>query len=297
MTDIDAANAAVILARRPDLPYDYLIVATGATHSLLRQRPVGGAGARAQDDRERHRDPQPRAAGLRAGRARDRSGEAARLAELRHRGRRSDRAWNWRARWARSPTTRCGTISATSIPREAQILLVEGEPRVLPGFPPDLSAKAEQQLIALGVRTRTSARVTEIDADGVTVKSGRQDERIATHTVLWAAGVRANTLGKVLGERAGAPLDQAGRVMVEPDLSIAGPSGDLRHRRPGQFHCIRAAKPLPGVAPVAMQQGRYVAKLIRAGESTAARAASRSTISTRATWRPSAATRRWPISA
>jgi NADH dehydrogenase len=146
-------------------------------------------------------------------------------------------------------------------PKESQILLVEGEPRVLPGFPPDLSAKAEKQLIQLGVRTRTDARVTAIDANGVTVTAGGREERIPTHTVLWAAGVRASRMGKVLAERAGAKLDRAGRVMVEPDLSVAGHPeifviGDL-----ATF--TQDGKTLPGVAPVAMQEGRYVARLIR----------------------------------
>ena len=155
-------------------------------------------------------------------------------------------------------------------PREAAIMLVEGEPRVLPGFPEDLSAKAERQLIALGVRTRTSARVTQIDASGVTVTLNGREEHIAAHTVLWAAGVRASRLGKVLAERAGAQLDRAGRVMVEPDMSVPGHPeifviGDL------STFTHQGGKPLPGVAPVAMQQGRYVARLI------ASRAAGRAT--------------------
>jgi NADH dehydrogenase len=147
-------------------------------------------------------------------------------------------------------------------PSEAQIVLIEGEPRVLPGFPADLSRKAERQLISLGVRPRTSARVTQIDPDGVTVQFAGGEERIATHTVLWAAGVRASRLGKVLAERTGAPLDRAGRVLVEPDLSVPGHPeihviGDL-----ASFN-HQNGKPLPGVAPVAMQQGSYVANLIQ----------------------------------
>jgi len=157
-------------------------------------------------------------------------------------------------------------------PREAAIMLVEGEPRVLPTFPEDLSAKAERQLIALGVRTRTSARVTQIDASGVTVTMNGREEHIAAHTVLWAAGVRASRLGKVLAERAGAQLDRAGRVMVEPDMSVPGHPeifviGDL------STFTHQGGKPLPGVAPVAMQQGRYVARLIAsraAGRASAA---------------------------
>jgi len=147
-------------------------------------------------------------------------------------------------------------------PAEAQILLIEGEDRVLPPFPADLSKKAEQQLVALGMRPLTGARVTNIDEGGVTVKLGDRERHIAARTVLWAAGVRASRLGKVLAERAGATLDRAGRVLVEPDLSIAGHPeihviGDL------SSFTHQGGKPLPGVAPVAMQQGRYVAEAIR----------------------------------
>jgi NADH dehydrogenase len=146
-------------------------------------------------------------------------------------------------------------------PAQAQILLVEGEDRVLPLFPPDLSAKAEKQLIALSVRSLTGARVTGIDPDGVAMRVGGQEQRIAARTVLWAAGVRASPLGKVLAERAHAPLDRAGRVVVEPDLSLpAHPEihviGDLAN------FSHQGGQPLPGVAPVAMAQGRYTAHLI-----------------------------------
>ena len=132
---------------------------------------------------------------------------------------------------------------------------------MLPGFPPELSAKAEQQLVELGVRARTSSRVTAMDEDGVTLTCGGATERIATKTVLWAAGVRASRLGKVLAERTGAPIDNAGRVIVERDLTVPGHPeihviGDLAS------FSHQTGKPLPGVAPVAMQQGRYVARVI-----------------------------------
>ncbi len=147
-------------------------------------------------------------------------------------------------------------------PAEAGILLLEGTGRVLPSYPPELSAKAEKQLIALGVRTRHNALVTNIDSDGVTLESAGKTEHIAARTVLWAAGVRASGLGQVLAQRTGARLDRAGRVLVEPDLSVPGHPeihviGDLAN------FSHQTGAPLPGVAPVAMQQGRYVARLIR----------------------------------
>jgi NADH dehydrogenase len=147
-------------------------------------------------------------------------------------------------------------------PARSQILLIEGADRVLPTFPADLSGKAERQLMALGVRTRTNAHVTDIHEGGVTVRVGGREECITARTVLWAAGVRASPLGKVLAERAGATLDKAGRVLVEPDLSLPGHPeirviGDLAN------FVHQGGKPLPGVAPVAMQQGHYVAVAIR----------------------------------
>jgi NADH dehydrogenase len=146
-------------------------------------------------------------------------------------------------------------------PSESRILLLEGTDRVLPPYSPDLSAAAEKALIRLGVQTMTRTLVTAIDAEGVTVRHGNQVERIAARTVIWAAGVQASPLGRVLAERAGAVLDRAGRVMVEPDLTISGHPevlviGDLAN------FSHQTGNPLPGVAPVAMQEGRYAAKLI-----------------------------------
>ncbi len=147
-------------------------------------------------------------------------------------------------------------------PAEAQILLIEGADRVLPSYPPDLSASAEKSLIGLGVRTRTDCRVIAIEPGFVTVQHADRADRIRTQTCLWAAGVRASSLGKMLAERAGAKLDKAGRVIVEPDLTIAGHPeilviGDLA------TFTHQTGKPLPGVAPVAMQEGRYAAESIR----------------------------------
>lgn len=148
-------------------------------------------------------------------------------------------------------------------PAEATILLVEGADRVLPSFPPDLSAAAERALSDLGVRARTHSTVTGLDRAGVTVRTGDSVERIPAKTVLWAAGVEASELGKIVSQRTGAPLDRAGRVIVEPDLTVPGHPeifviGDLAH------FSHQTGQPLPGLAPVAMAQGRYVARAIRA---------------------------------
>jgi len=145
---------------------------------------------------------------------------------------------------------------------EAQVLLLEGLDRILPPYAPELSAKAEISLTKLGVTVETKVLVTNIDDNIVTVKRDGQEEYIPAHTVLWAAGVKASAMGQVLAERAGATLDRVGRVMVEPDLSLANhPNifviGDLANF-PHQ-----GERPLPGVAPVAMQEGEYVAKLIK----------------------------------
>ena len=146
-------------------------------------------------------------------------------------------------------------------PARAVVLLLEGLERVLPGYPQDLSASATRQLERLGATVRTGTLVTDIDATGVVVQSGDSQERIAARTVLWAAGVSASGLGRTLAEACGAEVDKAGRVVVQPDLAIPGHPeifvvGDLAQvRRDG-------AAPLPGVAQVAIQQGKYVARHI-----------------------------------
>ncbi len=147
-------------------------------------------------------------------------------------------------------------------PRAAKIILIEGEDRVLPPFPRDLSAQAERDLIGLGVRPITSARVTGVDSGGVTFILGNRVEYIPARTILWAAGVKASPLGGLLAEGTGAPLDRSGRVIVQPDLSVPGHPeilviGDLAH-------CTQDGAPLPGVAPVAIQQGSYAARLVAA---------------------------------
>jgi NADH:ubiquinone reductase (H+-translocating) len=138
-------------------------------------------------------------------------------------------------------------------PEEARILLLEAGTRILKSFPEELSTAAERALLRLGVRVRAGVAVGAMDADGVTLRDG---ERIAARTVLWAAGVKASPLGGMLG----AEVDGAGRVVVSPECRLEA--------RPevfviGDMAAIRDY-PLPGVAPVAMQQGRYVGAAIGA---------------------------------
>ena len=257
--DLDVDRRRVIL-RDGEIPYDTLIVATGATHHYFGndQWEALAPGLKTIENAT-----EIRSRLLLAFERAEREGDPA-----------ERRAWLNFVIVGAGPTGvelagALGEIANDTLrhdfrhidPRDAAILLIEGEPRVLPAFPPDLSAKAERQLTALGVRSLTNAKVTAIDAEGATFTVDGRTERIATHTVLWAAGVRASRLGKVLAERAGAQLDRAGRVIVEPNLSVPGHPeilviGDL------SSFTHQGGKPLPGVAPVAMQQGRYVARLI-----------------------------------
>jgi NADH dehydrogenase len=138
-------------------------------------------------------------------------------------------------------------------PKMTRIILLEGGPRVLPSYPEDLSRSAEEQLRHLGVEVRTSAMVTEVEADAVHMGA----TRLPAAVILWAAGVAASPLGKKLG----CPVDRAGRVLVNPDLSIPGHPevfviGDLASLKDEH------GKMLPGVAPVAMQEGTAVARNI-----------------------------------
>jgi NADH:ubiquinone reductase (H+-translocating) len=146
-------------------------------------------------------------------------------------------------------------------PSEARIILVEGTDRVLPTYPPQLSAAARRMIERLGVTVRTGAMVTDIRKDSVTVREGDKTETIPTRTILWAAGVLGSPLGRMVAAECGAPCDRTGRVVVEPDLTVLGHAeifviGDLAD------FTHQTGRPLPGVAQPAIQQGRYVARAI-----------------------------------
>jgi NADH dehydrogenase len=138
-------------------------------------------------------------------------------------------------------------------PQQARILLIEGLPCVLPSYPLSLSEKARRQLVRLGVEVRTGVRVTTIDEHSVALG----EERIGTRTVIWAAGVQASPLARSLG----VPLDRAGRVLVNADLTIPGRTdlfviGDLAAlEQDGSL--------IPGVSPAAIQEARHAAENIR----------------------------------
>ena len=140
-------------------------------------------------------------------------------------------------------------------PKSARVVLIEAGPRLLAAFPEALSENARKTLVSLGVDVRLGAPVTAIDAGSVTAGG----ERLETRTVLWGAGVAASPAARWLGT----PADRAGRVIVGPDLSVPGMAdvfviGDTAHAERAD------GKPLPGVAPVAKQQGAYVARVISA---------------------------------
>lgn len=145
--------------------------------------------------------------------------------------------------------------------KEAHIILLDGAPRILPPFPEDLAQKAEHALTRLGVEVKTGVMVKAIDKEGVTIESRIDTHRLNARTVIWAGGVTVSPLGRTLASRTKADTNAGGRIKVNPDLTLPGyPDiyvvGDLA------LLSGPDGKPLPGVAPVAMQQGTYAGKAI-----------------------------------
>ncbi len=260
VVDIDCERREVILSDQSRIAYDTAIFATGSTHSYFNHpewaklapglKTVENATAirsrllLAFENAEKDSDHEKRRAELTfviVGGGPTGVELAGALAEI-------------------SRDTLAGDFRSIN-PADANIFLIEGEDWILPSYPPHLSVAAEASLTRLGVHTRTKAMVTDIDQEGVTVKAGGQETRIPAKTVLWAAGVEASPLAKVLAQRTGVKPDRAGRVPVEPDLSIAGHPELLVIGDMAAF--LQDGKQVPGVAPTAMQQGRYAAKLIR----------------------------------
>src|SRR5271168_5047589 len=258
---IDAAKRRVILSDG-SLDYDTLIVATGATHQYFGhdEWEQFAPGLKNLDDATAMRRRI-----LLAFEAAERERDAKKL-----------KAWMTFVIVGGGPTGAelagaLGEIAHDTLthdfrdidPSQTRIILVEGADRALPTYPPKLSEAARKMLVKLGVVVRTGAMVTNIQAGSVTIKEGDRTESIPTRTVLWAAGVLASPLGRILSKEAGATLDNAGRVVVNPDLTIPGHPeifviGDLAN------FSHQTGKPLPGVAQPAIQQGAYVGKLIQA---------------------------------
>lgn len=258
--DIDAANRRVILSDG-EISYDTLIVATGSSHQYF-----------GHDDWEQY------APGLKT--VEDATDMRARILLAFEAAEREEdpeklKAWMTFVIVGGGPTGAelagaLGEIANDTLkhdfrrinPTEARIILVEGTDRVLPTYPPQLSEAARKMLERLSVTVRTGAMVIDVKARSVTIQSGELTEIIPTRTILWAAGVLASPLGRMLEKSAGARVDRAGRVIVEPDMTVPGHPdifviGDLSN------FSHQTGKPLPGVAQPAIQQGRYVAKVIQ----------------------------------
>jgi NADH dehydrogenase len=252
VTGIERAPRRITLRASPDLSYDYLLLASGATHAYF-----------GHDDWAEH------APGLKT--LDDAFGLRRRLLLAFERAEAEPDPVR-RAAWltfvivGAGPTgvELAGTLAEIARhtlnnqfrridPRSARVILAEAGPRVLASFPDSLSVAAARQLRKLGVEVRTGSAIEQIDAGSVLLGG----EPISTRTVVWAAGVAASPLGQLLD----VPLDRAGRVLVQPDLSlpddprvfVAGDLAAVSHR----------GKPVPGVAPAAKQMGRHVARVIR----------------------------------
>ncbi len=261
--DIDATSRRVELADGSALSYDHLIIAAGATHSYFGRdewaahapglKTLGDAFEirrrllMAFEAAEKELDPDKRRAWLTfvvVGGGPTGVEMAGTMAEIaRH--------------------TLPGEFRRID-PTQARVLLVEGGPRVLQSFPQSLSQRAAEQLHKLGVDVRLNARVTAIDAQGLSVSSGagEPDYQIASRCMVWAAGVAASRLGFLLALNTGCKTDRAGRVIVAPDLSVPGHPeisviGDLAAAK---SHVLgKEPTPVPGVSPGAKQMGRTAA--------------------------------------
>ena len=146
--------------------------------------------------------------------------------------------------------------------KEAKIILVQSPKRILPSYSPSLSFEAQAALERLGVTVMTGTRVIDMDNQAITVSGEEEVKSIRTKTVLWTAGMKASAMAEILAASTGASLDKTGRVIVNPDFNVPGTEnifviGDLAN------YSHQEGKPLPGVAPVAMQSGKYVARLIK----------------------------------
>jgi NADH dehydrogenase len=255
----DAAGRRVLL-RDGVLPYDSLIVAAGSTHSYFGRQ-----------------EWEPLAPGLKT--IEDATAIRSRILMAFERAERETdpvlrREWMTFVIVGAGPTgvELAGTLAEiarytlkhdfrTIDPEDATILLVDAADRVLTAYPAELSARARRDLERRNIVVRTNALVAGVAADHVVFKQGERTEVVRCRTVLWAAGVQASPLAAVLAEATGAERDRAGRLLVLPDLTLPGHPevfaiGDMVN------YPHLGGKPLPGLAPVAIQQGQYAARVI-----------------------------------
>src|SRR5262245_28773062 len=146
-------------------------------------------------------------------------------------------------------------------PARSRLILVEGSERILQAFPDTLARKGQKALERMGVEVWTSSKVREIQPDHVMIERAGQHQRVETANVIWGAGVKASPLGKMLADATGATMDRGGRVVVQPDLTVPGHAivyviGDMAA-------ATSDGKPVPGVAPAAIQEGKFAAQAIR----------------------------------
>lgn len=276
VVDIDVAARAVSLENGERVPYDHLIVASGATHSYFGndQWAMHAPGLKTLEDAF-----EIRRRVLLAFEHAERVANSA----VREHDAAAREPWLTFAVIGAGPTgvEMAGTmaeIAKHTLPeefrridsRKARVLLVEGGDRVLQAFPPILSERAKEQLTSLGVEVLTAHKVTHIDGDGIRVNVNGAEQAIACKTIVWAAGVAASPLGKLLARVCALSddsVDRAGRIKVEPDLTLAGHPeisvvGDLALAK--SFEKNGETKPVPGVSPGAKQMGRVAAKNILA---------------------------------
>ena len=259
---IDVDRHEIELADGGPIAYDTLVVATGAHHTYFDHPDWAtvAPGLKTVEDATENRRPIHKAI-----EAAEREADAARR-----------RAWMTFVLVGGGPTGvelagALGEIAHDTLrrdfrsihPDETRIILVEAMDRVLPPYPPDRSVSAQRQLERLGVEVRTRMRVIGLDADGVAVTGpdGAQ-ERIEAKTVFWAAGVLGARFGRLVAEATAAPTDRAGRVLVEPDLTIPG-HPEIFVVGDAAVQPWKPEKPTPGVAQGAIQGGKYAAKVIR----------------------------------
>ncbi len=293
VVDVDPDAKRVRLADGAELEYDSLIVAAGSPDLVLRPRPLARVGAQPEEHRGGHGASATRS----SMRSRSRSGFPTRRS-----GAPGSRSSSWAA--GATGVELAGAIAEIARqtlrhdfrsihPEEAQIILMDGAPRVLAArSPKSCREKASVTLARLGVQVRTGVMVKGIDKEGVTVQGPNGVARLDARTVIWAGGVAVTALGRTLAQRTQAETDKGGRIKVGPDLTIAA-TRTSTWSATSPLHRRQSGKPLAGVAQVAMQQGTYAGEGHRAQGAGEAAAPAVPVLRQGNRWPSSAGGRRW----